>query len=223
MAWHCSPQGPGGGCRWLFQPWLFTDTDLTNPGKRWQEPHPCSEHVQGGGGGGLGLRRGGRTMGMLLSQHYKPVTALWGGGYAAFSVCQSQRDCRRMREGQEKCFPCMLKAFCHLTAGSETSQLFHQKSSSKIITHYETLQFKNICFPLRHFAWLHTGGISGCAVRDYCTHGPCYTRPVPLVARLAGQELDGNIPLPSGIPEGLLMHYTCWEFQGPTRGVNTGL
>lgn len=23
---------------------------------------------------------------MLLSQHYKPVTALWGGGYAAFSV-----------------------------------------------------------------------------------------------------------------------------------------
>lgn len=115
----CSPQGPGGVCRWLFEPWLFFGTNLTNPGKTWQEPHPCSELVQGEGGC-VGLRRG-RTMGMLLSQYTQLQacdSSLGRGSYAAFSVCQSQRDCRRMREGQAKCFTCMLKAFCYLTVGS---------------------------------------------------------------------------------------------------------
>lgn len=137
------------------------------------------------------------------------LSQLSGEGVMLLSL-STQRDCRRMREGQEKCSTCMLRAFCYLTAGSETFQLFHQKSSSKITTHHETLQFKNICFPLEHFAWLHTGGISGCAVWDYCqlpcTHDLCYTRLVPLVARWAGQELDRNIPFPPGLPERLLMH-----------------
>lgn len=81
-----------------------------------------------------------------------------------------------------------------------------------------------MCFPLKHFAWLQAGSISGSAVWGYCLlpcTDLCYTRLVPLVARLAGQELDRNIPLQFGLPEGLLMHYTSWEFQELTRGVNT--